>query len=297
MSLLGALCAGLAVFIVAAHLTGHGADLGLRMPGGHRRRRGPSRAVWLRQAEVAVTPAQFRFVSLVLGAGALVVFWGLTGSLWVGIVPGIVAGRGPQAYFGRRRAERLGRVVASWPDGIRHLVSSARARGTVHLALVELARSGPAPLVEAFAAYPAMAASAGTRAALEVIREELADPISDQVIEVLIVAHDQGQAITMRILRDLAGLITEDLKVLSEIRTSSLEHRMDARLTFVLPWVVLVGLTLSGGDYRAFYASAGGAVVVAVGGVMCLSGVAWVERLGRMPVQRRVLGAASGASR
>ena len=101
----------------------------------------------------------------------------------------------------------------------------------------------------------------------------------------------------MRILRDLAGLINEDLKVVMEMRTASLEHRMDARLTFVLPWVVLVGLCASGGDYRAFYASGWGAVVVAVGGVMCLSGVAWVERLGRMPGQRRVLGAASGAPR
>lgn len=297
MSLLGALCAGLAVFIVVAHLTGHGADLGVRMPGGPRRRRGPSRSVWLRQAEVAVTPGQFRLVSIALGVGALVVVWGLSGSLWVGLVPGVVAGRGPHWYFGHRRVERLGRVVAAWPDGIRHIISSARARGTVHQALLELARSGPAPLAEAFAGYPAMAATAGAKPALEVIREELADPISDQVIEVLIVAHDQGQAITMRILRDLAVLITEDLKVLEEIRTAGLEHRMDARLTFVLPWLVLVALCLSGGDYRAFYASAWGAVVVAIGGVMCLTGVAWVERLGRIPAQRRVLGAAGGAPR
>lgn len=297
MSLLGAVCAGLATFIVVAHLTGHGADLGLRMPGVARRgRAGPSRAVWLRQAEVRVTPSQFRFVSAVLALGTGVVVWGLAGSLWVAIVPAIVAGRSPHWYFGRRRTERLGRVVASWPDGIRHIISSARARGTMHQALLELARSGPAPLADAFAAYPAMAVTAGTKPALEVIREELADPTSDQVIEVLIVAHDQGQAITMRILRDLAVLISEDAKVAKEIRTAGLEHRMDARLTFILPWVVLVALCLSGGDYRAFYASAAGAVVVAVGGVMCLAGMAWVERLGRIPARRRVLGGA-GAGR
>jgi Flp pilus assembly protein TadB len=295
--LLGALCTTAAAFLLLAQLTGHGDDLRLRMPGSRRARSGPSRAVWLRQADVGVTPSQFRAVSIALGVGTLVVVWGLTGSLWVGIVPGLVAGRGPHWYFGHRRTERLGRVVAAWPDGIRHIVASARSRGTVHQALLELVRSGPAPLAEAFEGYPNLSATAGARAAMEVIREELADPISDQVIEVLIVAHDQGQAITMRILRDLASLITEDLKTQDEIQTAGLEHRMDARLTFVLPWVVLVALCLSGGDYRAFYASGWGAVVVAIGGAMCLGGIAWVERLGRIPTQRRVLGAASGASR
>jgi hypothetical protein len=72
---------------------------------------------------------------------------------------------------------------------------------------------------------------------------------------------------------------------------------MDARLTFVLPWVVLVALCVSGGDYRSFYASAWGAVVVAIGGAMCLVGAAWVERLARIPAQRRVLGSATGAPR
>ncbi|MCA1656841.1 MAG: hypothetical protein LC713_03880 [Actinobacteria bacterium] len=183
----------MAVFIVVAHLTGHGADLGIRMPGDRRARRGPSRSVWLRQAEVNVTPTQFRVVSWVLAIVGLVMVWGIAGSLWVGVVPGLVAGRGPHWYYGRRRAERLGRVVAAWPDGIRHIISSARARGTVHQALLELVRSGPAPLAEAFAAYPSMAATAGARPALEVIREELADPVSDQVIEVLMVGHDQGR--------------------------------------------------------------------------------------------------------
>lgn len=296
-ALLASLCAAAAVFLVVAHLTGHGGELRLRMPGGRRRRRGPDRAVWLRQADVAVTPTQFRGVSLLVGGGVLVVVWGLTGSLWVGVVPALVAARAPHWYFGRRRTERLGRVVAAWPDGIRHIVASARARGTVHQALLELVRSGPAPLAEAFANYPSLAAAMGAVPAMRTIREELADPISDQVIEVLIVAHDQGQAITMRILRDLAGLITEDLKAAEEIRTAGLENKLDARITFVLPWVVLVALCLSGGDYRAFYASGWGALVVAVGGAMCLLGVAWVERLGRLPTQRRVLGAASGAAR
>jgi len=297
VSFLGALCAAAAVFLFVAHLTGHGGDLSLRMPGGRRRRRGPSRAVWLRQAEVAVTPTQFRLTSIALGTVAAMILWGLTGSLWVAIVPGIVAGRVPHWYFGCRRTQRLGRVVAAWPDGIRHIIASARARGTVHQALLELVRSGPAPLAEVFASYPALASAAGAKAALEVIREELADPISDQVIEVLIVAGDQGQTITMRILRDLAALIGEDLKIAEEIRTAALEHRMDARLTFVLPWLVLVALCASGGDYRAFYASGWGAVVVAVGGAMCLIGAAWIERLARIPAQRRVLGSATGAPR
>ena len=294
---LGAICAGVAVFLAVATLTGHGRDLRLRIPRRTARRRGPSREVWLRQAGVAVTPAQFRLASAVVGLVALIVVWGLTASVFVAAVPGLVAGLLPRAYFAQRRAARLAQVVAAWPDGIRHVMASARARGTVHQGLLELARSGPAPLAEAFERYPALARVAGPVPAMEVIREELADPTTDRVVEVLIVAQEQGQVLAMRILRDLAAMVSEDLKALDEMRSAGLEQKIDARLTFVIPWLVLVALCVSAAAYRDFYRSAGGAVVVVLGGAMSLVGMAVLDRLGRLPTERRVLGAAAREAR
>ncbi len=185
---LGAILAGTAVFLVVAYLTGHPVTVRLRLPG--RRRRGPSPAVWLRQAGLEVTPGQFFAVRAGVALVVLVVVWGLTGALFVAAVPALVAGWLPRAYFARRRADRLGEVVRAWPDGIRHLIAAARARGTIHQALVELSRSGPRPLAEAFERYPVLATMAGSVAALETVREELADPTSDAVIEILICAQE-----------------------------------------------------------------------------------------------------------
>lgn len=295
MTLLGALCAGLCVFLVVAHLSGHGDDLRLRMPAS-RRRRGPSRAVWLSQAGVAVSPAQFRFACFFAGFVTLIFAWGLTGSLFVAAVPAVMAARMPAAYFGRRRAARLKQVVAAWPDGIRHLIATARARGTVHQGLLELARTGPQPLAEAFARYPALARMAGPVPALETIREDLADATSDPIIEVLIVAHERGQGLALTILRGLAATVTEDLRAREEIASAALGPKLNARITFAIPWFLLIALCAFSPAYRDFYAGPGGAIVVIVCAVMSLSGIAFVSRLARLPSERRVLGTAAGSA-
>jgi len=295
MRALGAILAGTAVYLVVAHLTGYHVNVRLRLPG--RRRGGPSPAVWLLQAGLEVTPGQFHAVRAGLGFVVLIVVWGLAGSVFVAAVPALVAAWLPRAYFARRRADRLGEVVRAWPDGIRHVIATARARGTVHQALVELARSGPRPLAEAFERYPVLATMAGPVAALETIREELADATSDAVIEILICAQEQGQVLAIKILRDLAGEVSEDLKALEEIESAGLERKIDSRLTFVIPWLLLVALCVTSEAYRGFYRSAGGAIVVVVCGVMSVAGVAVVDRMGRLPRPRRVLGAAAGEPR
>ncbi len=290
MRVLGALLAGVAVFALVAQLSGHGRALALRLPRTQGDRRRPGQAVWLAQAGVAVTPAQFAAARTALGLLALVVVWGAAGSAFVAGPPALAVAWLPKAYFAQRRSVRLGQVVAAWPDGIRQVIAAARARGTVHQGLVELAHRGPAPLAEAFAGYPALARTAGTVTALETIRDQLADPTTDRIIEVLIVAHEQGQLLAMRILRDLATMVAEDAKVLEELASASLAQRLDARITFVLPWLVLVALCVGAPAYRAFYASAGGAVVVAIGAAMSVGGMAMVSRLARLPAERRVLG-------
>jgi tight adherence protein B len=294
MSLLGGLCAGAAVFLVVAHLGGHGRHLRLRKT---RRARRPSMAVRLRQAGVAVSPAQFVAATAAVALAVWVLVWGLSGSGFVAAVPAAVAGVLPWAYFSRRRSARLAQVVAAWPDGIRHLLANARAHGSLHQALVELARSGPEPLRDAFGRYSTLARMAGPTQALEVIREELAEPTSDRVLEVLMVALERGQLLAMRILRDLASIVSEDLKALEEINSAGLEQRIDVRATFVIPWALLVALCASAAAYRDFYRGPGGALVVAAGALMSVAGMALVERLRRLPAERRVLGAAAGAPR
>src|SRR5207249_4258683 len=113
----------------------------------------------------------------------------------------------------------------------------------------------------------------------------LADPVSDRIIEVLLVAHEQGASVAIDALRDLAASTTADLRLAEEIQTAQLEQKIEARAGVVLPFVVLVLLCSSSPPYREFYASPGGWLVILVGAAMSLAGAIVIDRLGRLPVE------------
>ena len=128
-------------------------------------------------------------------------------------------------------------------------------------ALTTLAETGPPALRDAFARFPLLARMLGTVPALEIVKAELADPTSDRVIEVLILAQERGGPIVRQILEDLVVATTKDLKVLDEIESEGLEMKINARAVLVMPWLVLVALTLRAGPFRAFYQSPAGVLV------------------------------------
>lgn len=243
---------------------------------------------WLAQAGVAVSPTQFVLGSLGVAAVTFSVTVFVTGTALVALVPACAAAMLPRAYFGRRRAARLRELQASWPDGLRDVGASlAAGRSLVH-ALQALAATGPAPLRDAFARFPARSRMLGPTAALEMVKSELADPTSDRVIEVLILAQERGGPIVSRILDDLVVATTKDVKVLEEVESEGLEMKLNARAVLVMPWLVLVALTLRDGAFRDFYSSSAGLVVVVVGAALCALGGWWISRLGRAHEERRV---------
>ena len=108
------------------------------------------------------------------------------------------------------------------------------------------------------------------------------------MLEVLILAHERGGGIVRTILEDLVDATTKDLKLLDELETEGLEMRINARVVVVLPWLVLVALTVRPGAFRDFYRSGGGVVTVLVAGALSIVGVWVLGRLGREPAEQRV---------
>ena len=137
----------------------------------------------------------------------------------------------------------------------------------------------------------------GTVAALEIVEEELSDPTSDRVIEVLVLAHERGGRIVRDVLEDLVVATTKDLKVLEEIETEGLEMRINARAVLVMPWFVLVALTARPGAFRDFYQSTGGLLVIVAGALLSAVGYLWIRALVRRQAEIRVFGSsAAGAA-
>jgi len=245
---------------------------------------------WLVQAGANVTPLQFRAASVAVATATFVAAALVTGAPLVALAPAVAAAFGPRAYYARRRAARLREVQAAWPDALRDVVSSLAAGRSLGAALGELARTGPAPLRPAFERYAAAARMVGTGPALELVKSSLADPTSDRVLEVLLLAAERGGPIVTDVLDDLVVSTTKDLKVADEIETEGLEMRINARAVLVLPWLVLVALTVRGGAFRDFYRSSAGFVVVAVGAALSAIGYVWISRLARSLEERRVFG-------
>lgn len=287
MTLFVSLLTGVFVYLVVGAITGHGPRFEVRKS---IRPQVSEQQTWLIQAGVDLTPRQFWATTVGAGLIAFLVFLPVTGVPLVALMPAIVVAILPRAYFSRRRAQRLAAVQFAWPDGIRDLVASISSGMSLPNAVETLSLSGPLPLREAFASYPLLARTLGVIPALEVIKEELSDPTSDRVIEVLILAYEHGGAIVPRILQDLAEATTRDLWALEEMRTEALEQTINARAVFALPWFVLVALTARTGMFREFYRSVGGAIVILIGASMSLIGILIVRRLSRDPEEPRVMG-------
>jgi tight adherence protein B len=186
-------------------------------------------------------------------------------------------------------------VQAAWPDGLRDIGASIAAGRSLTQAVNALAANGPPALREAFARFPDLSRMLGTGPALEVVKEELADPTSDRVIEILLLAHERGGPIVREILDDLVDATTRDLKLLDALETEGLEMRINARAVVVLPWLVLVALTARPGPFRDFYRSGGGFATLLIAAVLTLAGMLVLGRLGRDDEEQRVFGLAEAS--
>jgi tight adherence protein B len=185
--LLAGVASGVFVYFLVGFATGYAPDIKIRRF--RPRTQISNRQLWLNQAGVAVTPRQFLAGSLGVGAIAFVAIAALTRAPLVALVPAAGIAALPHAYFARRRNAHLKQVQEAWPDGLRDVIASITAGRSLPQALNGLAATGPPPLQEAFARFPMLSRMLGTIPALEVIKEELADPTSDRVIEVLVLAH------------------------------------------------------------------------------------------------------------
>ncbi|MFQ5554143.1 MAG: type II secretion system F family protein [Acidimicrobiia bacterium] len=217
----------------------------------------------------------------------------VTGVLTRAVLPALAVSAVALAMSVRRRHDKQRREAAAlreaWPDALRHMTAVVRSGSSVEAGIVEVAQSAPQPLRAVLRRVESRSRVVGLRAALEALRDESADATTDRVVEVLVLAQERGGSFVPVILEDLADAIAADLRTAEEIRTASMEQRLNARIVFVVPWAMLGLLTLRPGPYRSFYASRPGFVVIAMGGMLSIGGAALAARLARRPPEPRVL--------
>ena len=293
MILLAGLFAGIAVYFAVGQLVGYTPERLRFAPLAEQatRSKAHQRQEWLNQAGVGVTPTQFWTVSILAGAVTFALVWLITSVPLVALPPAVAIGLMPRFYFAQQR-RRLSRLrLEAWPEALRSIVASVSSSMSLHQALLSLATTGPTQLRPVFARYSSLSFTLDAATALEVIREELADPVSDRIIEDLLLALEQGPAVVIDIMVELSRSTVEDLQVFDRVETAQLEQRLNARAVFVLPFLFLILMTFQPGPGREFYSSAAGVAVILLGSGLSLLGMIIVRRLSQLPVEPRVFAA------
>lgn len=247
-----------------------------------------ARANWLAQAGLKITSQQF---SMMTAACILITF--LIISIFsktplVSIVPAFAAGAIPYMSIANKRNKRMRELSIAWPDALRDLSATISAGHPLSFALSTLATTGPDSLKPYMYRFSTLERTMGFTPALETVREEMCDATTDRIVEVLIVANERGGKVVRDIIDDLIESTSEDIALADSIQSESLEMKINSRAVVVLPWCVLVLLTLSGGVFRAFYSSKAGAVVIIIGAVASAIGIYILSRFSKVDVEPRV---------
>lgn len=213
----------------------------------------------------------------------------VSGVLVIGLVLGTLAALLPVATL-RGRARRRAREHADlWPDAVDNLASAVRAGLSLPEAVVQLGERGPEGLREPFARFGRDYQSTGRfDVALDRLKQRLADPTGDRVVEALRIARDVGGGDLGRMLRALSGFLREEGRTRGELEARQSWTVNAARLAVAAPWVVLAAMSLQP-EVVARYATGTGAVVLVGGAVVCVVAYRLMLWLGRLPEERRVL--------
>jgi tight adherence protein B len=204
-------------------------------------------------------------------------------------VPLAVLGIGiPRAIRRRQQRERRRALREAWPDAIQGLIASVLAGRSLHLAMIDLADDGPEALQPFWSRYRRLSATLDQRRALEVLRDEVADPFVDRLTEVLIAALDIGPMLAIEILGDLAAAASEDLQFDAHQASANLEQKINSRVVAIVPTIALLLLVWSNQPARDFYASSAGLTVAVIGSLITGAGILVVDRLGQLAPEPRV---------
>ncbi|RYU12891.1 type II secretion system F family protein [Nocardioides iriomotensis] len=237
----------------------------------------------------STSPSQLVVVCGVCAVAAALLVQLLSRTATVAIAFGLLAGYLPVALLTGRARRRQRELLDVWPEAVDNLASAVRAGLSLPEALSALGRRGPEPLrphFDAFATDYQLTGRFGE--SLDRLKERLADPVGDRVVEGLRVAREVGGGELGGVLRNLSGFLRDDARTRSELESRQTWTVVGARLAVAAPWLVLLMLSFQR-EVIGRYASPEGALVLAFGGGLSVVAYRLMVRIGRLPVERRVL--------
>ena len=253
--------------------------------------RGPGRRQQLIAAAglTGINGAQLLALQVGLGLLVLVAVLLTTGTVTVSLTFGLFGFAVPYVQVRRLASRRRADLREVWPEVVDNLASAVRAGLSLPEALAALSARGPEVLRGPFARFAAEYRSTGRFAVcLDRLKDDLADPVGDRIVETLRVAREVGGSDLGRVLRTLATFLREDARARAELETRQGWVVSAARLAVAAPWIVLLLLATQSTTLAAYDSPLGTAILLA-GGVICVVAYRVMLRIGQLPEDVRVL--------
>ena len=236
-----------------------------------------------------INSAQLLALQAALGLVATVLVLLTTRTVTISLAFGVFGAAVPHLLVRRLAGKRRADLREVWPEVVDNLASAVRAGLSLPEALSALAVRGPEVLRGSFARFAADHRSSGRFSdSLDRLKDDLADPVGDRIVETLRVAREVGGSDLGRVLRTLASFLREDARARAELETRQGWVVQAARLAVGAPWVVLLLLATQQQTLTAYDSPTGTALLVG-GGVVCLVAYRLMLRIGRLPEDVRVL--------
>jgi tight adherence protein B len=223
------------------------------------------------------------------GAVALLVVLAVSQSPPIAVCFAAMATWAPVALLRMRARQRRAQLRDLWPEVVDHLASGIRAGLSLPEALAQLADRGPAELRPAFATFAEDYRATGRFAAsLDQLKQRVADPVADRIVEALRITREVGGSDLGRLLRTLSAFLREDARTRAELEARQSWTVNAARLAVAAPWVVLA-LLASRPEAVVAYNRPAGVLVLATGAGVSVVAYRLMVRIGRLPDEERVL--------
>ncbi|MFK3836619.1 type II secretion system F family protein [Microbacterium sp. NPDC087868] len=238
----------------------------------------------------ALTPRAVLTGMIAVALAAAAAAWLVSGLPVLALLAGLAAGSAPIGYLrGRRlRLRRLRRQL--WPDVCDLLIASIRVGLSLPDAVGALEDSAPAMLRPAFAVFAHDVRATGRfETSLDRLKDTLADPIGDRIIETLRMARQVGGTELTGVLRALAASVRADAALRGEVEARQSWIRGAAVLGAVAPWVIL-GLLVMRPEGAEAYGTPEGVLVICLGAAVSTVAFRVMVRIGRLPEPRRWFG-------
>ncbi|MCL6423918.1 type II secretion system F family protein [Brachybacterium sp. JHP9] len=242
-------------------------------------------AVGLGTLPAAAVPA----ISLGAGAGMLIIIWSISGALIPAAAIGAVISLVPPLVLRSLARARRSALRDAWPEVVDHLTSAIRAGMSLPEALGQLGEHGPEQLRPQFSEFARDYQASGSFASsLDRLKDRLADPVADRIVEALRITRDVGGTDLGVLLRTLSAFLREDARTRAELEARQSWTVNASRLALAAPWIVLALMSTRPQAAQA-YDTPAGLLVIIVAAVVSVIAYRVMLAIARLPQDERVL--------